>query len=92
MQRTIAGTYASNGLNADGSAYNGVADITEQGGAVEFTWVVAGDTMRGQGSRDGRVVTVDWGASTPVIYVVMPDGTLHGTWDDGKALEKLTPR
>jgi len=92
LQRTIAGTYTSDGLDTDGSKYSGVADITEQGSAVEFTWVVEGDTMRGTGTREGRVITVDWGAKTPVIYVVMQDGTLHGTWDDGLALEKLTPR
>ncbi|KMW59569.1 hypothetical protein AIOL_004551 [Candidatus Rhodobacter oscarellae] len=28
---------------------------------------------------------------SPVVYVWMPDGTLHGTWDGGLALEKLTP-
>lgn len=89
---SIAGRYDSRGLNADGSSYSGVADVTVQGNAVEFTWVVQGDTMHGSGTIDGRVVTVDWGSKTPVIYVVMPDGTLHGTWDDGLALEKLTPR
>ncbi len=39
--------------------------------------------------REGRVVTVDWGAETPVVYVVMPGGALHGTWDGGMALERL---
>ncbi|KMW59575.1 hypothetical protein AIOL_004557 [Candidatus Rhodobacter oscarellae] len=43
------------------------------------------------GRVDGRVVTVNWGSATPVVYVWMPDGTLHGTWDGGLALEKLTP-
>lgn len=89
---SIAGRYDSYGLNTDGTSYSGVADITVQGTTVQFTWVVQGDTMRGTGTLDGRVVTVDWGADTPVIYVIMPDGTLHGTWEDGLALEKLTPR
>lgn len=57
-----------------------------------MTWLVNGDTIRGQGTREGRILTIDWGDKTPVIYVVMPDRTLHGTWDDGLALEKLTPR
>ncbi len=89
---SIAGSYTAAGLNADGSKYSGTTEIVEQGDAVEFTWLVQGDTMRGSGTREGRVVTVDWGAATPVIYVIMPDGTLHGTWDDGATLEKLTPR
>ncbi|MDJ0826135.1 MAG: hypothetical protein QNJ16_11590 [Rhodobacter sp.] len=88
----IDGAYTAAGLNADGSKYRGQVEITQQGDAVEFTWTVGTDTFRGQGTIEARVVTVDWGAATPVIYVVMDDGELHGTWDDGAALEKLTPR
>ncbi|WP_425049283.1 hypothetical protein [Psychromarinibacter sp. S121] len=87
----IAGTYSSRGLNADGTEYMGRAQIVQQGEAVEFTWFVGNDTFRGRGAIDGRLVAVDWGAESPVVYVVMPDGELHGTWDDGRALEKLTP-
>ena len=94
MNRLIGndGTYSARGLNADGTAYEGRVDITQQGDAVEFTWNVGEDVFRGQGSIEGRIVTVDWGDATPVIYVVMDDGELHGTWADGTALEKLTPR
>ena len=94
MSRAIGvdGRYSAAGMNADGSKYEGQVDITQQGDAVEFTWVVGNDTFRGQGSIEGRVVTVDWGDSHPVIYVAMSDGTLHGTWGNGTALEKLTPR
>jgi len=88
----IDGGYTSWGRNADGSDYSGRVDVVQQGDAVEFTWVVGNDTFRGQGSIEGRVVTVDWGDAHPVIYVVMPDGALHGTWADGRALEKMTPR
>jgi len=38
------------------------------------------------------VLTVDWGANAPVIYVINADGTLYGTWAKGKALELLTPK
>jgi len=88
---SIMGNYVSHGLNADGSAYTGDVTVVQQGDAVEFTWVVAGDTMRGQGVIEGRVVTVDWGDTTPVVYVIMPDGELHGTWANGTALEKMIP-
>jgi len=88
----LSGPYDAHGLNTDGSKYTGTVDITEQGDAVEMTWLVNGDTIHGSGTREGRVLTIDWGGTTPVIYVVMPDGTLHGTWDDGLALEKLTRR
>ena len=88
----IDGIYTGNGRNADGSAYKGRTVITQQGDAVEFTWYIGNDTNRGSGTIEGRVVTVDWGDATPVVYVVMPDGELHGTWADGTALEKLTPQ
>jgi len=89
---SIAGKYRSQGLNTDGSSYQGVVDVVQQGQAVEFTWVVGKETMRGSGLIEGRVVTIDWGDTTPVIYVVMENGELHGTWADGLALEKMTPR
>lgn len=87
----IDGSYKSVGLNADGSSYTGDVTVVQQGDAVEFTWVVGQDVMHGQGVIEGRVVTVDWGDTTPVVYVIMPDGTLHGTWADGLALEKMMP-
>ncbi len=45
---SIAGSYTTAGLNADGSKYSGTTEIVEQGDAVEFTWLVQGDTMRGK--------------------------------------------
>ena len=85
----ISGTYRVEGRNPDGSAYNGQLTVVEStGGAVAFAWIVAKQSYAGVGTREGRVVTVDWGADTPVVYVVMPGGALHGTWGDGKALER----
>ena len=88
----IDGSYSAYGRNPDGSDYKGRTEITQQGKAVEFTWYIGEATNRGSGSIDGRIVTVDWGDATPVVYVIMEDGELHGTWDDGKAFEKLTPQ
>jgi hypothetical protein len=34
---------------------------------------------------------VNWGQSAPVIYRVEDDGTLRGTWSNGRATEDLTP-
>ena len=88
----IDGTYSAYGRNPDGSDYEGRCEIVQQGDAVEFTWFIGDGENRGAGNIDGRVVTVDWGDATPVVYVVMDDGELHGTWADGTAFEKLTPR
>lgn len=88
----LTGSYTAQGLNADGSAYSGTVELAENGTTVALTWMVGGQNYAGQGTRDGRILTVNWGAVAPVIYVVMPDQSLHGTWDNGRALEKLTPR
>ncbi len=88
----VSGSYTANGLNPDGSSYSGTVEILLDGADVDFTWHVGGDTVRGTGTQEGRVLTVDWGDSHPVIYVIMDDAELHGTWADGAALEKLTPR
>jgi hypothetical protein len=88
----LNGSYTVTGRNADGSAYSGRASVRHQGDAVEITWTVGSQTYRGAGLLEGRVLTVEWGDATPVVYVVMPDGALHGTWADGTALDRLTPR
>ena len=93
MERShsIAGSYTANGRNPDGSSYEGRVNITQQGDRVEFGWAIGNQTYSGKGTIEDRVVTVDWGDATPVIYVVMPNGALHGTWADGTALERLAP-
>ncbi len=87
----ITGHYIAEGRNPDGSAYVGTVQIAEVGGKVSISWTVGAQSYRGIGARDGRVLVIDWGADDPVIYVIMPDGSLHGTWAHGKALERLLP-
>lgn len=87
----ISGVYQAQGRNPDGSSYTGTVTVQESaGGAVSFAWVVGGRHYSGAGQRSGAVVTVDWGSSSPVIYVLMSNGALHGTWADGYALERLS--
>jgi len=90
-EEEIAGRYISYGMNADGTRYQGAVEVVQDGPAVSFSWRLSGESYTGAGLMDGRVVAVDWGAPSPVIYVVMPNGELHGTWDNGAALEKLVP-
>ncbi|MDX2257609.1 MAG: hypothetical protein NW205_01705 [Hyphomicrobiaceae bacterium] len=88
----IAGPYRVAGRNRNGTAYSGTAEIAVTGESVRVSWLIAKkQTFRGSGSfRDGRLV-VDFGDKHPVIYVPQPDGSLVGTWDDGRASETLTP-
>ncbi len=88
----IDGSYSAAGMNPDGTKYQGRVEIVQQGDAVEMTWNIGNDTYRGAGRLEGRVLTVDWGDAHPVIYVALANGQLHGTWGNGTAVEKLTPR
>jgi len=86
----ITGGYFVYGRNPDGSAYDGTLQITEMaGGEYQVSWQV-GSSYSGVGELKGDVLTVDWGGAHPAVYVVMPDGELHGTWEDGLGLELLT--
>lgn len=88
----IGGRYAVEGTNPDRSAYSGTMEMTQDGGLFRVIWTISGQQYTGQGRLEGRVLTIDWeGDSNPVVYVVMPDGELHGTWFDGRALERLEP-
>ncbi|MEM7058047.1 MAG: hypothetical protein AAF557_10700 [Pseudomonadota bacterium] len=88
--RNLTGSYRSNGRNSNGAPYQGSAAIIEKDQEISITWTVDGQVYSGKGARQGLVVVVDWGSEFPIVYVVMPDGNLHGTWEDGRALEKLT--
>jgi hypothetical protein len=89
--RNLAGTYSVAGVNPNGSRYHGMVTVTSDGDLYRFRWRVAGQTFRGQGGLSGRTLTIDWGQASPVIYQVKDNGTLIGTWDDGRARENLTP-
>lgn len=88
----VTGSYTAQGRNPDGSAYAGSAELVQEDGFVSIRWTIGGQTYTGQGPVNGDVVTIDWGSSAPLVYVIMPDGELHGTWADGTALDKLIPR
>ena len=88
----LAGSYMAQGRNPDGSTYSGTVELTEIGRAYRLDWKIGQQSYTGIGIRDRRVLQIDWDSQAPVVYVMMPDGSLHGTWADGLALEKLTPR
>ncbi|MDX2484747.1 MAG: hypothetical protein QNK42_13910 [Pseudodonghicola sp.] len=89
--QSIAGGYRVEGRNPDGSPYRGMVAISEQGAMVHLSWRVGGQSYDGSGTRNGDIIWIDWGAEYPVVYVRMPNGELHGTWANGRALERLIP-
>ncbi len=90
-QESLTGLYTVEGRNPDGSTYTGQLSLAQNGAEVTASWKVGNDSFLGSGTLEGRVLTINWYAETPVVYVVMPDGTLHGTWSDGYALERAQP-
>ncbi|MGO9544699.1 MAG: hypothetical protein ACLPPF_07885 [Rhodomicrobium sp.] len=92
QEMPIGGTYTVEGINRDGSAYSGTAIVAQEGERYRFTWHIGnGDTFKGIGAREGNTVLVEWGQSYPVIYEIGDGGVLHGTWDNQRATETLTP-
>lgn len=89
-ESSLSGTYRAEGMNPDGSTYSGAVQLIDNDGEIDMAWQIGEDSFVGSGEREGRVITVDWGDDAPVIYVIMPNGNLHGTWADGRALERLS--
>jgi hypothetical protein len=85
------GNYRVQGTNPNGSAYQGTLTIERSGPLYLVRWTIGKDTFAGQGTLSGSTLTVDWGQPDPVIYQVMNDGTLEGTWAKGRGKESLTP-
>lgn len=92
LAQSISGGYLADGRNPNGSSYSGRVQISDSGGNVAMSWQVGSQAYSGTGRHDGQVLTVNWGDSHPVIYVIMRNGELHGTWANGHGLEKLTPQ
>ena len=88
----LAGQYDVDGRNPNGSQYDGRVEITVRDDVAYFRWDIGSQVFKGQGTLAGNVLTVDWGQADPVIYIVQDDGSLHGTWSNGRASERLTPR
>jgi hypothetical protein len=85
------GNYRVQGTNPNGSTYQGTLTIERAGPLYQVRWKIGKDTYEGQGTLNGSTLTVDWGQPDPVIYQVLNDGTLEGTWAKGMGKESLTP-
>jgi hypothetical protein len=96
-QNVRLGSYSVTGTNPDGSSYRGTAAIEKLAENYRITWNIGRDTFHGSGPLAGNVLTINWrraggGMGGVVIYKVVGDGTLTGTWSGGNATEVLVPR
>jgi len=86
----LGGLYRVLGTNPNGSKYAGMATLTPAGDQYAFTWWIARQVFSGVGQFAGKMMVVEWGDKTPVIYSVLPDKNLSGEWADGSATDHLT--
>lgn len=91
LAQSVTGLYRAEGRNPDGSSYSGTVQIRDSKGVIKVNWQVGSQSYSGSGTRSGDVIWVDWGDQYPVVYVRMPSGELHGTWANGRGLERLIP-
>ena len=89
----LEGDYNCTGTNPDGSGYRGTTTITPiSHNRYSLKWEIGTQTYTGTGALAGNTLTVDWDDTWPVIYKVKVNGTLEGTWSNGRATETLVPR
>jgi hypothetical protein len=86
----LGGLYLVDGTNPNGSHYRGMVALTQAGDQYRFTWWIQRQVFSGVGQFAGRMLVVNWGAKSPVIYNIASNG-LFGEWADGSASEKLVP-
>jgi hypothetical protein len=85
----LTGIYRVQGTNPNGSHYRGMLTLTPFGKDFLFKWWIARQTFTGSGQFAGRMLVVNWGQTSPVVYTIDRNGSLDGEWADGTATEKL---
>jgi Caspase domain len=85
----LGGLYLVEGTNPNGSRYRGMVALTPAGNQFRFTWWISRQIFSGVGQFAGRMLVVNWGAKSPVIYTVNRNDNLDGEWADGSATERL---
>src|SRR5262249_4652461 len=85
----LAGIYRVVGTNPNGSHYKGMAALWPSGKDYEFQWWIGRQTLAGSGHLAGRMLVINWGQKSPVIYSFGAGNRLDGEWADGSATEQL---
>jgi hypothetical protein len=87
---SLTGIYRVEGRNPDGSRYNGMVALTQTGDRFTFKWWIGSQVFEGDGDLAGRMMVINWGDKTPVVYTFSEGAVLDGEWADGTATERLT--
>jgi hypothetical protein len=87
----LTGVYRVSGTNPSGSKYTGMLALNQDEDDFRLTWWIGKDEFHGSGHYAGKMLVINWGDKTPVIYSFGDKGALDGEWADGSATETLTP-
>jgi Caspase domain len=88
---TLTGVYRATGTNPNGSKYTGMVALAQDNDNFKLTWWIGKDVFKGSGHFAGKMLVINWGDNTPVIYSFGDEGALDGEWADGSATETLMP-
>ena len=90
MPSTLTGIYRVEGNNPGGGRYRGMVAVVQTGDQFSFKWWIGTQTFEGTGQLAGRMLVINWGDKTPVVYTLGARDVLEGEWADGTATERLT--
>jgi hypothetical protein len=85
----LAGIYVVEGKNPNGSRYRGMLTLTPSSKEYLFRWWIGKQIFSGNGAFAGKMLVVEWGDKSPVVYTFGQQANLDGEWADGSATEKL---
>jgi Caspase domain len=86
---TLAGIYRAAGTNPNRTRYAGMAAVNQAGDQFKVQWWIGAQVFNGSGQFAGRMLVINWGASSPVVYSFVGGDTLDGEWADGTATDRL---
>jgi uncharacterized caspase-like protein len=67
---TLTGVYRASGTNPSGSKYTGMVALVQEDDDFRLTWWIGKDVFQGSGHFAGKMLVINWGDKTPVIYSV----------------------
>ena len=80
----LAGTYRCDGMNPDGTSYQGVVEIRKLRDTFRVTWKMDDGSVIGVGIFSGGVFAVSYFGGAPAVVVYKVDGNrLVGEWTMG---------
>jgi hypothetical protein len=83
-QPELSGVYRCNGMNPDGTAYQGVVEISKLRNTFRVRWTMDDGSIMGVGIFSNGIFAVSYFGGAPAVVVYRPDGmNLVGEWTMG---------